>query len=151
MTEREAGELVRAVEHLWRFEMDSGARAIWIQSIQQMESTHVSEAVLRLSERQRERPTLADIRNMIRHIVANHAARDVRPALPRGTEEIPTWVQVWAWARWAKGDQRAFPQQSDHVISDMTPGEYDVLEAEWRESGSPSVTVDNLVRVMSGI
>jgi len=148
MNEREAFEMVRAIEHLWNYDMGSDGRNTWTQAMMHMPSAHASEAIIRLSERQRQRPTIADVRAMVRHIMSNHAAKELRPELNAPREQTPTWVNVWAWSRWTNNDHRSFPQQSEYVMADMSMDDYHALEAEWVAEGSPKFDVRNLAKAL---
>jgi hypothetical protein len=68
VTDREAHDLVRAIEHLWHLDMGADGRTTWCNSLIQFDNVIASEAILKLSERQRERPTVADVRGMIAKI-----------------------------------------------------------------------------------
>lgn len=69
------------------------------------------KAYVRLSERQRDLPTIADFRGMIIAIEA-----DQRAAMPKIEEseyarDLPSWVKGWATARYKHKDFRAWPEQ----------------------------------------
>jgi hypothetical protein len=99
---------------------------------------------------------------------AYHAiAKARREAVPRLEEpprdlEPPRWVQVWTWARWMRDprEKRAFPQErrgysetyangDKHPIY-LTDGDYERLEREWREAGSPKWKATEILRT-SGV
>ena len=96
---------------------------------------------------------------------------------PMGSDEIPTWVHVWWWAPRIDGKPRRFPQQvvsmSDWVLTQewrqmsgttypgsietvplkteepaISMAEYEELEREWKEAGSPRV--GSVVEVLAG-
>lgn len=98
MTDREAQELVRAIEHLWQYDMGADGRNTWAEALTPMNSLHASEAVLRLSQRQKDKPTLADVRNMIAKVVRDHEHPN-NTGLPPAVE-VPLWVRRWACARY---------------------------------------------------
>lgn len=70
----------------------------------------------------------------------------------------PTWVQVWTWASNERvpREKRAFPQQRpgyDSIVQSgdrppdyLSAAEYEALEAEWREAGSPTWKATEVVR-----
>lgn len=103
-------------------------------------------------------PTIHQIRAAY-HLVAERqrAARERREIEP-AQERPPTWVQVWMWARNERvpREQRAFPQQRpgyDSIVQSgdrppdyLSAAEYEALEAEWREAGSPTWKATEVVR-----
>jgi hypothetical protein len=95
VTDREAHDLVRAIEHLWHLDMGADGRTTWCNSLIQFDNVIASEAILKLSERQRERPTVADVRGMIAKIKRDR--RDTTPAIePPATNGLPDAVKQWA-------------------------------------------------------
>lgn len=139
MDEREAQELVRSVEAAWRIDFGQDGRRIWREAMMRYDSVIASIAVVKLAERQRERPTVADVRHMILKLEADQRADE--PALPEPEpENIPTWVFVWRWARYVRDprEDRPFPQQHPHhqppYLSEQV---YEALRQEWRNAGEP--------------
>lgn len=118
MTEREAHELVRAIEQLWHIDMGADGRSTWCAALTHYDSIQAAAAITALSERQRERPTIADVRHMIAKLVRDQ--RDSRPALePADRRTLPPWVKRWACARYFYGrfnrqqDLRRFREAGD--------------------------------------
>lgn len=134
MTDREAQELVRAIEHLWDYDMGSDARQTWCEGLATMHSLHASEAVLRLHQRQPEKPTLPDVRNMIAKVVRDHE-HPKRNELPPAGAEAPLWVRRWLCARYLfakfdrEQDMRRFREQDQwaHPSLEVMP------DGEWEE------------------
>jgi hypothetical protein len=93
------------------------------------------------------------------HAIAK-ARREATPRLnePPHDDELPRWVQVWTWARWIRDphETRAFPQQRDghqttYADGDkppdyLTDDEYQWLEFEWTEAGSPKWKATEILR-----
>lgn len=149
MTETQAQECVRLVEAFWKIDLGAAGRETWRDSLVKEDSVVASEAIMRLSGRQRERPTLPDIRKMI--VLVNADRRASMPRTPETRSDAPPeWVQVWTWARFARQpvDRRTFPQQQEHAIPEMTLAEYEQLRAEWVEAGSPALDTNGLVAAM---
>ncbi len=119
MNEREAHELVRSIEHLWNYDMGADGRATWTAALSRYDSITASEAIIRLSQRQRERPTLADIRQII--TIIHRDRGNTTRELSAGRQTLPGWVKRWACARYfharfdRKQDMRRFPEQGDWV------------------------------------
>jgi len=131
------------IETAWKLEFSADERQMWRDSISGYGASEASAGVISLYERQRtQRPTLADLRRSIErlHATDGHVVCSDDPSV--------TWVNVWAWARWKRGDRRSFPQQQLHVIPDMTMAEYQQLEAEWREDGAPKLDVRQLAQAL---
>lgn len=119
MNERQAHELVRSIEHLWNYDMGADGRATWTQALTRYDSPLASEAILKLSERQRERPTLADVRNMVTKIQRDRLPESRAREISAGSQTLPPWVKRWACARYLyarfnrKQDMRRFPEQGE--------------------------------------
>lgn len=93
------------------------------------------------------------------HAVAQRR-REATPQLeePPRADEPPRWVQVWTWARWMRDPReiRAFPQQrpghqtiwqpGDKHPTYMSDGEYEQLEREWANAGSPKWKPTEILR-----
>jgi hypothetical protein len=64
--------------------------------------------------------------------------------------EVPRWVQVWMWLRFLRQPpvRTPLPQQDDPDA--MSLDAFELYEAEWLEAGSPSLTSEQFVAVMSG-
>lgn len=132
----------------------------------------LSDAVTNLIHREDRFPSIAKIRLAYRELndarLAHQAA--LKAAEPPDDRGVPTWVDVWWWARHTKDEKRTFPQCVDamsdyeltkewrqmsgstapgNIVSEtskrsdpeaMTVAEYEALEAAWREAGCPSVS-----------
>jgi hypothetical protein len=138
MTDREAQQIVRTVEETWRLDFGGEGRRIWRESMMRYEHDVAMRAVRRLAERQRERPTIADVKQVIRDIT--QLATPVR-ALPEPKQsDIPDWVLVWRWARWLREPPvtTPFPQQLPHHQPPyLTEPQYAALRDEWIIAGHP--------------
>lgn len=129
------------IESAWQCDYGMDGRRLWKQMLYNHEPEIAVAAVARLSERQRERPRVADLRQMITHMKAD--IRDRTPGIPEpkyGTEP-PEWVWVWSWCRHIRAPRffLPFPQQQPHVDeTDVINQErYDELREEWIKDGSP--------------
>lgn len=151
MTAREAHELCRAIEALWRLDLGSEGRELWAQSLIKYEHVHATQAVIQLSERQRERPTLADIRQMITKVQRD--TTDRIPAIDPGKPgDLPLWIKRWACSRYLyaqfnrRQDMRKFPEQGDWRRGDLMP------DTEWETEARTvsSATVYAAIRTASG-
>lgn len=65
--------------------------------------------------------------------------------------EVPRWVKVWMWLRFLRQPpvRTPLPQQEPNPEA-MSLDSYELYEAEWVEAGSPSLSPEQLVAVISG-
>lgn len=112
MTREEAEAMVGAVRGAWpaMFLDDYGLQA-WQTFFAGQDFDTTMLAYVRLSERQRELPTIADFRSMINHVVADERANT--PAIEEAefVRNMPAWFKGWAVARFRHRDFRVWPQQ----------------------------------------
>ena len=69
------------------------------------------KAYVRLSERQRDLPTIADFRGMILAIEADN--RTATPSIEEAeyVRELPSWIKGWTVSRYKHSDMRVWPEQ----------------------------------------
>ena len=139
MTEREAQEIVRMVESGWTVDFGQEGRKMWKRMLYNFDPAIGTEAVIKLSERQRQRPTIADLRGMILKIMTDRTPKGVPLDLPKN--QMPEWVNVWDWCRNERQPRfmLPFPQQEPYVdpTETITPEQYDELREEWIKAGAP--------------
>lgn len=112
MTSEEAISMIGAIRGAWpsMFLDDYGHQA-WESFLVGRDYDTTLKAYVRLSERQRDLPTIADFRGMIIAIET-----DQRAAMPKIEEaeyarDLDDWVKGWTVARYRHKDTRVFPQQ----------------------------------------
>jgi hypothetical protein len=112
-------------------------------------------AYVRLSERQREIPTIADLRHMILAVEADRRAKEPSPPEVEFVRDLPNWVKGWAVARFRHRDLRVWPQQKpgfdaqqtehsstrSHIWGDQEPMPADLREA-YETEGSQMTAAD---------
>ena len=141
MTEAQAHGVVRTVEATWKVDFGEDGRRIWRNALTGYDYDTALKGVQRLAERQRFRPTVAELRETIRGLVAD--ARNDAPALPEPkVGKLPEWVLVWRWLR--SGREPAvltpLPQQHPHHQPPyLTDTEYQTLRDEWVTAGQPGL------------
>jgi hypothetical protein len=69
------------------------------------------KAYVRLSERQRELPTIADFRGMITAMEADKVAAMPKIEETSYVRELPAWVKGWTVGRYRYRDMRVWPEQ----------------------------------------
>lgn len=149
MNERQAHELVRSIEHLWSYDMGADGRSTWTQALTRYDSPIASEAVLKLSERQRDRPTLADVRNMVAKIQRDRIPESRARELGEGSQTLPPWVKRWACARYLydrfqrRQDMRRFREAGDWA----DPGIPLMPDGEWEQEAA-TITDADVMRVL---
>jgi hypothetical protein len=126
------------VESTWRVDFGPEGRKMWKRMLYDHDPVIATDAVAQLSQRQRERPTVADLRGMIQKIVRDR----MPPGLPEPKgKAAPEWAWVWSWCRFFRQPRFLipFPQQEPHVDSSETIAiaKYEELLAEWTEAGKP--------------
>lgn len=139
----------------------------------------LDEAVTNLIRSEDRFPSIAKVRLAYRSINDARAAHQaaLKAAEPPDDRGVPTWVDVWWWARHTKDEKRTFPQcvdaMSDYELTKewrqmsgstapgnivsatskrsdpeaMTVAEYEALEAGWRAAGCPSVSAQEVLGV----
>lgn len=110
MEEREAQEIIRMVESAWRVDYGSEGRKLWRQMLYPYDAALATKAAAQLSQRQRERPTVADLRQTILMLRKREIEENSWRELPPEKLSQPAWVKRWERARTA-GDFRIFPEQ----------------------------------------
>lgn len=139
MTEREAQEIVRMVESTWRIDFGQDGRKLWKRMLYDYDAALAVDAAALLSQRQRERPTVADLRAMIQKLRTDRAPKGLPETT--GKKGMPEWVSIWDWCRNHREPRYLlpFPQQEPHVDSTETISmeKYDELREEWIKAGSP--------------
>lgn len=110
MEEREAQEIVRMVESTWRVDYGRAGRELWRDMLLPYDPQMATRAVADLSKRQRERPTIADLRQVLVSLKSRETADQAWRELPPAPLPTPEWVKRWKRAR-AAGDERIFPEQ----------------------------------------
>jgi hypothetical protein len=112
MTHEEAVGMIGAIKGAWpsMFLDDYGHQA-WESFLVGRDYDTTLKAYVRLSERQRDLPTIADFRGMIIALEA-----DQRAAMPKIEEaeyarDLEDWVKGWAVGRYKHGDMRVWPEQ----------------------------------------
>jgi len=112
MTREEAVGMIGAIKGAWpsMFLDDYGHQA-WESFLVGRDYDTTLKAYVRLSERQRDLPTIADFRGMIIALEA-----DQRAAMPKIEEaeyarDLEDWVKGWAVGRYKHGDMRVWPEQ----------------------------------------
>lgn len=141
LTDREAQEIVRMVESTWRVDFREDGRKMWKRMLYDFDPVIATDAVAQLSQRQRERPTVADLRGMIQKIVRDR----MPPGLPEPKgKDAPEWAWVWSWCRFFRQPRflLPFPQQEPYVDpSETIPMvRYEELHEEWVKAGRPKDT-----------
>lgn len=127
------------VESTWRVDYGVDGRKMWKRMLYDHDPEIATDAVAKLSQRQRERPTVADLRGMIQKLVRDRMPRGL-PEPKRG-EAAPEWVWVWSWCHFRRQPRLliSFPQEEGHVDpTEMISRErYEELREEWITAGSP--------------
>lgn len=113
MERSDADELVGYLDSNYNMNLhfDETGREMWVDFMLRQDVEIASVAVVRLIERQRQRPTISDVRNMIRKISADRAPTSAQIEPPKGDHRIPDWVGGWMVSR-SRGDMREWPQQA---------------------------------------
>ena len=112
MTREEAIGMIGAVRGAWpSLYLDDYGMQAWESFFVGRDYDMTMKAYVRLSERQRELPTIADFRGMIIAMEADKIA-----AMPKIEEvsyvrELPAWVKGWTVGRYRHGDMRVWPEQ----------------------------------------
>ena len=141
MNEHEAQELVRSIEQHWRTDFGDEGRRIWRDAIRPYDSVLAAVAVTKLAEQQSFPPRVAELREMIRGLMADE--RSGRPALPEAPAgRLPEWVPLWLWLR-SRGDWRMLPQQQGWELAGerVEREQYPQVMEEWVAAGSPRVAM----------
>lgn len=122
MNDQEAQEQVRAIEHLWKVDFGEDGRRIWRESLVKLDATKTAIAVQRLHETVRYRPTVSDVREVVRKL-----ERDDLSARPKVEQQatssrgVPLWVKRWIASRYLfhrfgkEQDMRPFPEQEGYI------------------------------------
>jgi len=122
MEQRDAEQLVGQLNSNYKMglDYDEFGKRMWMRYMIEQDVLLASEAVKRVCGRQRERATIADIRQMVVAVASDRLA--AAPALPEPqfTRELPGWVKGWLIGR-SRRDYRVWPEQK--------PG-YDSLQRE---------------------
>jgi hypothetical protein len=108
--DREAQEIVRMVESAWRIDYGPEGRKLWRDMLLPYKPDLAVRATAILSQRQRERPTIADLRQVILSLRKQEIEAEGWRQLPAEKPVKPAWVKRWEKAR-AAGDTRVFPEQ----------------------------------------
>ena len=115
MTRSEAEAILGMVTGTWDMQLDADGTGSWMAFLAEHPFAQSMSAYTRLRDRQKERPTIADLRRLIiEATVVVPVEEDVLPP-----PEVEPWVVAWAVARYKHGDMRVLPQQK--------PG-YDALQ-----------------------
>ena len=126
MEQRDAEELVGQLNSNYRMglDFDEFGKKMWLRFMLEQNVILASDAVKRICGRQKDRPTIADIRQMIASIAGDRLA--AAPALPepKFVRELPAWVKGWLISR-SRRDLRVWPEQK--------PG-YDSMQREHSET-----------------
>jgi len=117
VNEEQAWETVLAVEQTWGIELGED-RQIWVNEMLPFDSLTAAAAILKVRDRQRDRPTVGDIRRVIIEI---EASKPQSPGAPREqprqesegeyVRDLSGWIKGWAVARYKHGDMRVWPEQ----------------------------------------
>lgn len=160
MDEIQAEQTVLAVEQTWKCDLGE-ARNLWLQAVLPFDSLTAAAAIIKLSERSRDRPSIAELREMITEITAEKidharaqlpAKRDPHPET-RTTgkkNEPPEWTHIWSWLRFKQNDFRRLPQQDAYdyttgtSLEEMTRADYEDVRQKWIAEGSPRVTPEEV-------
>lgn len=113
MNEQQAWETVLAVEQTWGISIGEERQA-WADAMLPFDSMSAAAAILKVRDRQRDRPTIGDIRRVIIEIDAAMASDDVRgesAADGQYVRDLPDWIKGWAVSRYKHGDMRVWPEQ----------------------------------------
>lgn len=110
MEERDAQEIVRMVESAWRVDYGPEGRRLWREMLLPHDAEIATKAAAQLSQRQRERPTIADLRQVILSLRRQQIDENAWRGLPPEKHEKPAWVKRWEKAR-DVSDFRIFPEQ----------------------------------------
>lgn len=116
MEEREAQEIVRMVESAWRVDYGEQGRRLWRDMLLPYGPELATKATAQLAQRQRERPTIADLRQVILSLRRQEIDREGWRELPPEKPIRPEWVARWERAH-AVGDDRVFPEQISGYLS----------------------------------
>jgi hypothetical protein len=108
----EAEHLTGMIRAAWDMYLDDAGRQAWTDFLVDQDADDAMAAFYKLRDRQRERPRIADFREVIKMLA--RPEEPLQPALPVGPFVIPEWVLRWKRAR-AAGDYRAFPEQVPYV------------------------------------
>lgn len=158
MNADQAKETVRAIEQVWNCSL-AGDYLAWEEALLPLDSLTAAAAILRLSERHKEHPEIADIVRTASDIQTEEDEEKPRPKTstalsPAGGRvyETPEWVSIWSFMRFAKKDFRMLSQQDYGFVAGLkflTPEEYEEIRQEWIAAGSPRMTASDLVKAMS--
>lgn len=117
MNEEQAWDTVFAVEQTWGIELGDDRQA-WVDAMLPFDSISAAAAILKVGDRQRDRPTIGDIRRAIIEIDAAMASRDSGDRESSGSDtegqyvrDLPAWIKGWAVGRYKHGDMRVWPEQ----------------------------------------
>ena len=114
MNEEQAWDTVLSVEQTWGIELGED-RQIWADAMLSFDSLSAAAAILKVRDRQRDKPTIADIRRVIIEIDSAQLAGS-RPTREEGLEDqyvldLQAWIKGWAVSRYKHGDMRVWPEQ----------------------------------------
>jgi len=111
VNEEQAWETVLAVEQTWRIELGEERRT-WAEAMLPFNSLSAAAAILKVGDRQRDRPTIGDIRRVIIEIEAAQGLTAETEQQEAGyVWELESWIKGWAVGRYKHGDMRVFPEQ----------------------------------------
>lgn len=131
------------IESAWQCDYGVDGRKLWKQMLYDHDAEMATKAVAKLSERQRARPMVADLRQMLSHLKADMQDRFPGIPAPQYGTKPPDWVWVWAWCRHMRAPRHylPFPQQLPYVDETqvITREAYDELYEEWVAAGSPKL------------
>jgi hypothetical protein len=146
VTERDAQTIIRMVEGTWNMNLGSAGREVWAGYLVKQDAEIATQAVAKLAERQRERPTVADVRGMI--LLVKNSTAAVKPSLASEKQtKLPEWVGVWWWLRNIRDphELRPLPHQSEPPAPEaMSISEYEQYLREWITAGKPTKGMESL-------
>lgn len=114
MTREAAVEITTMIDRHWNLYLfaagQTGAQ-LWIDYLMKQDDVEKTmRAVVLLSERMKEKPTVSDLRGMLANLYTQEQATSPALPEPKYERELPGWVKGWIVA-YAKGDKRVWPQQ----------------------------------------
>lgn len=110
MNEEQAWDTVMAVEQTWGIELGED-RQSWADAMLPFDSLSAAAAILKVRDRQRDRPTIGDIRRVILEIDAAKGPAPDEQESGVYVRDLPAWIKGWAVGRYKRGDKRVWPEQ----------------------------------------
>lgn len=167
MTEKQAQDAVLAVEQTWVFTFGVAAKKLWTAALLPYDSITTAAATMRLHDKSRERPTIAELKAQIEEIDAQMAGEQTTrtTTVARTDDDVeemtreqyakepkPDWPHVWFWMRFKQNDFRLLPQQDPlgHAPNVLNPDQYAEVHGKWVADGSPKVTSEILAAGLAG-